>query len=132
MNWTQEEYEAWQCKNGKQEHGVILTKKPKYRNNRIKVDGFLFDSQLEANYYSDLKIQLRAGIIKGFCRQAHFILTTGGNGLEPMEYIADFVVFNLDGTTEIIDTKGFETDLFKAKQKVFADKYPKLELSVVK
>lgn len=132
MSWTEEEYAAWQRKNGKQESGAILIKTPKYRNKRVKVDGFLFDSQFEANYYADLKLQLRAGVIRGFCRQARFILTAGGNGLEPMEYIADFIIFNLDGTAEIIDTKGFETDLFVAKKKVFKEKYPKLEIKVVK
>jgi hypothetical protein len=126
MNWTQEEYEAWQRKNGKQEAGVILTKKPKYRNNRAKVDGFLFDSQLEADYYADLKIQFRAGVIRGFCRQPRFILTPD------MEYVADFIVWNMDGTAEIIDTKGFETDLFIAKMKVFKEKYPRLEVKVIR
>ena len=125
MNWTQEEYEAWQRKNGKQEPGVILIKKPKYRNNRIKVDGFLFDSKLEADYYDDLKIQLRAGVIQGFCRQPRFVLT------ESMEYLADFIVWNLDGTAEIIDTKGYKTDLYIAKKKMFKEKYPKLEIKEV-
>ena len=105
-----------------------LSKTPKYHNKKIKIDGFLFDSTKEGDYYSDLKIQLRAGVIKGFGRQVHFILTTGGNGLEPMEYVADFVVWNLDDTADIIDTKGMRTDLYIAKKKVFMEKYPKLQI----
>jgi hypothetical protein len=127
MNWSEEQFADYQNKKGITPEPQ---KKAKYSNNRVKIDGFLFDSQLEANYYGDLKIQLRAGVIRGFCRQPRFILTTGGNGLEPMEYVADFIVWRLDGTAEIIDTKGFETDLFIAKKKVFAEKFPRLELKI--
>jgi hypothetical protein len=129
--WTEQEYENYLKKINKAPQGVALIKQPKYHNKKVKVDGFLFDSQFEADYYSELKIQLRAGVIRGFCRQAHFILTTGGNGLEPMEYVADFIIFNLDGTAEIVDTKGFITDLYTAKKKVFAEKYPRLEIKEV-
>jgi hypothetical protein len=131
MNMTEQEYENYLRKHGKAPQGATLVKKPKFHNNRVKVDGFWFDSQKEADYYSELKIQLRAGVIKGFCRQPRFILTAGFESVEPMEYVADFIVFNLDGTAEIIDTKGFETDLFIAKKKVFMEKYPGLELKVV-
>ena len=123
MIWSEQEYENYLRKQGKAPQGVTLVKQPKYRNNRVKVDGFLFDSQLEADYYGELKIQLRAGVIRGFCRQPEFILTEGFGDIKPMTYRADFIVFNLDGTAEIIDTKGFETDLFIAKMKVFKEKY---------
>lgn len=124
--WTEQEYENYLRKLNKAPQGAILVKTPKYHNSRVKVDGFLFDSQLEADYYGELKIQLRAGVIWGFCRQPRFILTPD------MEYVADFIVFNLDGTAEIIDTKGFKTDLYIAKKKVFKEKYPKLEIKEVR
>lgn len=129
MNWTQEEYEAYLKKQGKPQLGVLLMpveKKTKYHNNRVKIDGFCFDSQLEADYYSDLKLQLKVGAIKGFCRQPRFALS------ENLEYVADFIVFNLDGTAEIIDTKGFVTDVYKIKKKVFNEKYPELDIKEVR
>jgi hypothetical protein len=126
MNWSEQDLEEYNRKHGIVSPGVTLVKKPKYGNNRVKVDGFLFDSQFEADYYGELKIQFRAGVILGFCRQPRFILTPD------MEYVADFIVFNLDGTAEIIDTKGFITDLFIAKMKVFKEKYPELEVKLIK
>ena len=35
----------------------------------------------------------------------------------------DFIVFNKDGSTEVIDVKGFKTKEYIAKKKVFEDKY---------
>ena len=49
--------------------------------------------------------------------QPVFILAPG------LKYKADFIVFHNDGTTEIIDTKGFKTKEYIAKKKVFEDKY---------
>jgi hypothetical protein len=46
-----------------------------------------------------------------------FILAPG------LKYKADFIVFYNDGTSEIIDTKGFKTKEYIAKKKVFEDKY---------
>jgi hypothetical protein len=71
-------------------------KPSKYHSNRVKVDGILFDSQKEADYYSDLKVQQRAGTIKGFCRQPEFILLAGFAKQRPETYRADFIVFHLD------------------------------------
>lgn len=128
MNWSEQDYEDYLHKNGVQPEPE---KKPKYRNNRVKVDGILFDSQKEADFYSDLKLQLRMGTIRGFCRQPEFILLAGLGAVRPETYRADFIVFNLDGTAEIIDTKGFCTEAFKIKRKQFIDKFPMLELKTV-
>ena len=91
--------------------------KSKYKNKHITVDCISFDSQKEADYYCELKLRLAAGEIKGFCRQAQFILALY------LRYKADFIVFNNDGTSEIIYVKGFKTDVYKAKKKVFEDKF---------
>ena len=37
--------------------------------------------------------------------------------------VGDIIVFNNDGTTEIVDTKGFKTKEYIAKKKIFEDKY---------
>jgi hypothetical protein len=134
VSWIEEQYEEYLKKKNPQQ-GIILTpadKKPKYRNNRVKVDGLLFDSQFEADYYSHLKLQLKMGTIAGFSQQCSFILQEGFGAMRPITYFADFIVFRLDGTTEIIDTKGMETETFKLKQKMFKAKFPRLELKVVR
>lgn len=92
-------------------------KKSKYRANKVEIDGIKFDSQKEGDYYNELNLRLKAGEIKGFCRQAEFILAPN------LRYKADFIVFNNDGTSEIIDVKGFKTQVYKDKKKVFEDKY---------
>lgn len=92
-------------------------KKSKYGANRVEIDGIKFDSQKEADYYCELKLRLAAGEIKGFCRQSEFILANN------LRYKADFIVFNNDGSSNIIDVKGFKTDVYKLKKKIFEDKF---------
>ncbi len=91
--------------------------KSKYKANKTSVDGHTFDSQKEAEYYCELKNRLAAHDIKGFCLQPIFILGAG------VKYKADFIVFNNDGTEEIIDVKGFKTKEYITKKKIFEDKF---------
>lgn len=92
-------------------------KKSKYGAKKTSIDGHTFDSQKEANYYEDLKRLLKAGEIKGFCIQPTFILAPN------LKYKADFIVFNNDGFSEIIDVKGMKTKEYIIKKKVFEDKF---------
>ncbi len=89
----------------------------KYRANKTSIDGHTFDSSKEAEYYCELKNRLKANDIRGFCLQATFILAPG------LKYKADFVVFNNDGSQEIIDVKGYKTKEYIAKKKVFEEKF---------
>lgn len=98
-------------------NNTTSTKKSKYGAKRVEIDGIKFDSQKEANYYLELKIRLAAKDIKGFCRQPEFILAPN------LRYKADFIIFNNDGTSEIIDVKGMQTQVYKDKKKVFEDKF---------
>ena len=106
-------------------------KKSKYGARKVTVDGIKFDSQLEADYYVQLKLLQRAGQIDGFCRQGRFVVTEGANGERATEYVCDFVVFYPNGTFQIVDTKGVETEVFKLKRKAFAEKYPKLKINLL-
>ncbi len=89
----------------------------KYGAIKTNVDGQVFDSRKEAEYYNELKLRLQARDLKGFCLQPTFILAPG------LKYKADFIVFNNDGTTEVIDVKGFKTKEYITKKKVFEDKF---------
>ncbi len=89
----------------------------KYKAKKTSIDGHSFDSLKEANQYEDYKRLLKAGEIKGFCIQPTFILAPN------LKYKADFIVFNNDGTTEIIDVKGIKTKEYIVKKKVFEDKF---------
>ena len=107
-HWSAEDYKNFT--NG-------INKKSKYKANKVSVDGHTFDSQKEANYYSELKLNLQAKEINGFCLQPTFILAAG------LKYKADFIVFHKDNSTEIIDVKGYKTKEYIAKKKVFEDKF---------
>lgn len=126
MNWTEDEYNEFLKRTGKA--AAPQQKRNKYNARRVTVDGISFDSRKEADYYSALKLQLRAGLIKGFCRQPRFPLTE--NSLRAVEYVSDFIVFNNDGTADIVDVKGMETDVFRLKMKQMRERFPKLEVKL--
>ena len=107
-HWSIEQYQEYQKNKGK---------RSKYGAVKTSADGHTFDSKKEAEYYYELKLRLQSGDIKGFCLQPIFILAPG------LKYKADFIVFNSDGTTEIIDVKGMKTKEYITKKKVFEDKY---------
>ena len=92
-------------------------RKSKYRANKVSIDGHTFDSQKEADFYCELKLRLKSEEINGFCLQPIFILAPG------LKYKADFIIFNKDNSTEVIDVKGYKTKEYIAKKKVFEDKY---------
>ena len=47
-----------------------------------------------------------------------------GCTVQPIKYIADFLITYNDGTQEVIDVKGIKTADFKLKEKMFNFKYP--------
>ncbi len=135
MRWTEEEYMNWLEKQGQ----IPIKRRPKkskYNNIKTTVDGITFDSKKEAEYYCMLKMLKQAGEIKDFGLQQKYELQPAfeKNGIRyrPISYIADFVIVNLDGTTEVIDVKGVETQVFKIKKKMFEYQYPDLSLKVIK
>ena len=114
----------------------LTDRRSKYNNQKTVVDGIEFDSKKEAEYYCQLKLLKKAGEIKDIGLQPRFELQPAfeKNGVKyrPITYIADFVITNNDGTTEIVDVKGVETQVFKIKQKLFEYMYPDLSLKVIK
>lgn len=110
--------------------------KSKYNNKKVTIDGINFDSKKEAEYYMQLKLLKRAGEIKDFGLQERFLLQDGfdknGKHYRPITYYADFVIENLDGTTEVVDIKGIETQVFSIKKKLFEKKYQDLTLKIIK
>lgn len=105
--------------------GKIVSKnKNKYRNQKVEVDGIKFDSRKEANYYSDLLIKKKAGLIADFERQVRFDIVV--NNIQIAKYFLDFKVINVDGTINYYDVKGKDkvsgkwitTDVFALKKKL--------------
>lgn len=101
--WTAEEFRRFQA--GKVE--APATRKGKYGNIEVVIDGIWFQSTKEGEYYKTLKILQAAGQILEFKRQATYKLSV--NGVLICKYVADFVVYWPNGTIEVIDVKGEHT-----------------------
>jgi len=111
-----------------------LSSASKYKSKKVEVDGHVFDSKIEARYYEQLKWLQEHNQILFFRLQPRYLLqeafTKDGKTYRKIEYIADFEVHHLDGSIEVIDVKGYETETFKIKRKLFEKKYPH-KLSIV-
>lgn len=116
---------------------LLPEKKPnKYRAQKVTIDGHVFDSIKEAQFYQDLKLRLQAGEIVAFELQPTFILQEGfvnkdGKKRRPITYTADFKIVYPNGEIEIVDVKGYKTKVFMLKRKLFEYKYPEYSLKVV-
>lgn len=104
------------------------SKKSKYHAQKTVLDGIKFDSKKEANRYAELKLMERAGLIKGLQRQVRFELIPSfdvdGKHYRPTSYVADFVYTDTKSGKQVVeDCKGFRTDIYRLKAKMFAHKF---------
>ena len=102
----------------------------------MRRDGYVFDSQKEANRHSELVALERAGIVGALEVHPRFVLQEGfddqdGEHHRPIHYIGDFAYWQ-DGRYYVEDVKGVETAVFKIKKKLFIKRYPDYRLLVVR
>ena len=106
-----------------------LSKENKYHNRKITIDNITFDSKLEAKRYTELKLLEKQGLIKNLILQPSYELIPSfkknNKTFRKTCYNADFSYYdvNLDKTI-VEDTKGFKTDVYKIKKKLFEYHYP--------
>lgn len=106
-------------------------KKPnKYHAVKQEFNGERYDSKFEARVAADLDYQLRAGKIAEIRRQVEFPFVINGRRLGRFVYRADFVVRHLDGSEEIVEAKGFQTDTFRLKWALVEALYPDVKLTL--
>ena len=98
----------------------------KYNNVKTELDGIRFDSKAEARRYSELMLLLRAEEIQGFDRQPSFLLPGD------VRYMPDFIVCGADGQVWVEDVKGVTTAAFRIKQKLWLERYPWMELRIIR
>lgn len=111
----------------------------KYHNTKIRVDGIMFDSKLEAKRYGQLKLMERTGVIRDLELQPEFELIPSfkknGKTWRRTVYRADFRYVRAEDDRIIIeDVKGSEaviTDVFRLKQKLFEFRYPELSIKII-
>ena len=107
----------------------------KYRNKKIQIDRYVFDSIAEGQRYRELTLLEKAGKISNLELQPKFLLQDSfrknGKTYRKIEYVADFQ-YTENGKTIVEDVKGIQTDVFKLKHKLFEKKYPDLELRIIR
>ena len=127
----------------------------KIKHVKTEVDGIVFDSKMESDYYIKLKEDLANGLIKDFELQPEFILQdkyiivdgqviegshpdfnklkrrTKAKTVRAIKYRGDFLVTELDDSKVCKDTKGQSTTEFEIKKKLFMYKYPNIKLEVI-
>ena len=109
----------------------------KYHNKKIVIDNITFDSKLEAQRYTELKLLQRNGLIKNLQLQPSYeLIPTFKKGKRTYRkacYIADFSYYDNElGKTIIEDTKGFKTDVYLLKKKLFEYIYKDLTIREIK
>lgn len=85
-------------------------KRSKYRNIKTVVNGIMFDSRKEADYYRQLLLLKATDAIRGFVRQVSLLLPSG------RRLRLDFVVIENDGRVRWIDVKGYATTAWCIKK----------------
>ena len=100
----------------------------KYHNKKVKYDGYTFDSIREKNYYIKLKLLEKSGKIKELELQKEYELQPSfklnNKTSRKITYKADFTYKTTeDDKLHVVDVKGFRTDVYRLKKKLFEYKY---------
>jgi hypothetical protein len=89
------------------------------------------DSKFEAGKAQELELLKKAKQIVDFREQVKIPLVV--NGYLICNYYVDFEIEHLDGTIEYLETKGYATEVFKIKWKLFEALYsdkPEVKLTL--
>lgn len=100
----------------------------KYNAKKTVIDGIVFDSKKEAQYYFELKVMKMAGKIKDFeVKPEKFVLqeafTHKGVKIPAIRYGPDFKVIHLDGREEYVDVKGKKTEAYSIRKRLLLYKH---------
>jgi len=98
----------------KSKYGVIQTATGKERRT---YGGRLYASRKEAKYAALLDLRKLAGEIREWTPQVRIPLVV--NGEQVCVYVVDFEVVLADGSMELVETKGYPTEAWKLKRRLF-------------
>lgn len=115
--------------------GPIKRRGTEMRSKKVTVDGILFDSKTEADYYVFLRYQEKTGAISNLrCHPRYELIpavtTFQGKRQRAINYILDFDYIR-DGRRVAVDVKGWAMEDAQLKRKLFQWKYPTIELQWV-
>lgn len=99
-------------------HKFLNKKKNKYNAIKVRLDGITFDSKKESEYYLNLKLLARGGLIRDLeCHPSYQIVWPSGGEICRVEL--DFTFYDIEkGCVRFIDVKGFPTEVSKIKRKL--------------
>ena len=105
------------------------------QSKKVTIDGILFDSKTEADYYVFLRYQEKTGAISNLrCHPRYELIpaitTMQGKRQRAINYILDFDYIR-DGKRVAVDVKGWAMEDAQLKRKLFQWKYPTIELQWV-
>lgn len=108
--------------------GLAVPGHSKYHARKTTVDGLTFDSKREARRWVELRTLEAAGAIRDLRRQVRMELVPAfeadGKRYRAITYTPDFVYFDVDaGRVVYEDCKGYRTDVYRLKAKLFAYKF---------
>jgi hypothetical protein len=92
-------------RNQKRKAAFMRRRKNKYNAKRTVYDGETYHSAAEAHYAKQLNLLVRAGVVSSWKRQVPYRFVV--NGVYVSRYLADFVITYFDGSTEVVDVKGY-------------------------
>ena len=102
----------------KSQTGISGRGSHKYNAQRTEYNGKVYPSKKQAEYARQLDYEVQAGEILYYLEEVTIRLPGG------IKYRLDFLVVNVDGTIEWIETKGFKTEVYKLKKKLVESTYP--------
>lgn len=115
----------------------LINNSNKYKNKIVYYDGIRFQSKKEMNRYNELKLLEKAKLISELELQKKFELqpkyvNNKNEHIRAITYIADFFYYDNQKQKYIVeDTKGFRTDVYKIKKKLFEYQYSNLTIDEI-
>ncbi len=108
--------------------------KTRWSNSKKQVfQGERYDSGFEMGYAQELNLRQKAKEIIKWERQVKIPLVV--NNYTIANYYIDFIVYYPDGTKEFVECKGWPSDVWRMKWKIFEalfSELPNVKLTVIK
>ena len=106
----------------------------KFGNRASDYNGVIYDSAFEAEYAQELDLRVKAKEIAGWRRQVKISIDI--DEFHICNYFCDFEIEHFDGSFELVEVKGMETDVYRIKRRlleaVWLPKNPNHTYTVVK
>ncbi len=88
-----------------------------FKTQKAIAKGKQYDSKFEASFALKYEQMVKNGEIKGF--DPHLRIPLIVNGYKVCDYYIDFALYHNDDTIEYVECKGYPTEVWKLKWKLF-------------